>query len=228
MIIYKATNKINGKVYIGQTIKTLNYRMDQHYRIAKLKKYNNYFHNALLKNKKIYFEWEIIDTANSIEDLNKKEIYWIELYNSINKKYGYNSKSGGSNGILVESSRKKQSQKMKGRIGFWLGQHHSEETKLKMSIAKRGRILSKEHKEKISQSEMGRIFKEETKLKIKNAKKKCIGEIGHKTVVNSNQVLLIREMIKNKIPDNEIMKIFNIKRSCFNGIKYNINWKHLL
>ena len=50
LIIYKATNLVNGKIYIGQTINTLEYRKNQHFREARCEKRKNiYFHNALNK-----------------------------------------------------------------------------------------------------------------------------------------------------------------------------------
>ena len=47
MIIYKVTNKINGKVYIGKTKYTLNDRKSQHFSECKLYNTHNKFHNAL-------------------------------------------------------------------------------------------------------------------------------------------------------------------------------------
>lgn len=49
MIIYKVTNKVNNKVYIGQTVNSIDYRMKQHYKDTKRDNY--YFHNALRKYK---------------------------------------------------------------------------------------------------------------------------------------------------------------------------------
>lgn len=99
MIIYKATNKINGKVYIGQTTKTLEYRRKQHERDAMcIYKPSLYFHNALMKYGFENFLWEIIDTAESQEELDEKEIKWISICNSTNHNKGYNLKLGGNGG----------------------------------------------------------------------------------------------------------------------------------
>lgn len=99
MIIYKVTNKSNGKIYIGQTTLTLSERRASHERESK-NKYRKtvYFHNALLKYGFDSFEWCEIDSAETQEELDEKEIYWISYYNSTNKEKGYNLKSGGLGG----------------------------------------------------------------------------------------------------------------------------------
>lgn len=56
MIIYKVTNKINGKVYIGKTKYTLNDRKSQHFSECKLYNTHNKFHNALRKYERRNFE----------------------------------------------------------------------------------------------------------------------------------------------------------------------------
>ena len=109
LIIYKATNLINGKVYIGQTINTLEYRKNQHFREAKSKRRNTvYFHNALNKYGYENFKFEEIDSANTQQELDEKERYWIKYYDSINKNKGYNLDSGGhSGGIKSEETKRK-------------------------------------------------------------------------------------------------------------------------
>ena len=96
-IIYKVTNVKNNKVYIGQTIETLNIRKNKHYYKAnKFKEKgitSNHFFNALNKYDKDDFIWEIIDYANNQTDLNDKEFYWINFYHS--KENGYNIREGG-------------------------------------------------------------------------------------------------------------------------------------
>lgn len=108
MIIYKAINNINGKIYIGQTVNTLEYRANQHLRETKNnKKKNTYFHNAIQKYGFENFTFEEIDSANSLEELNEKEQYWISYYNSTDKDIGYNLDSGGKNCSKSESTKRK-------------------------------------------------------------------------------------------------------------------------
>ena len=92
-IIYKVTNSINNKIYIGQTVKSLSERRSGHYYKARHENLNTHFLNALIKYPEEVFIWEEIDEAKSREELDSKEIYWINYYNSIEN--GYNTRSGG-------------------------------------------------------------------------------------------------------------------------------------
>lgn len=86
--IYKITNKVNGKSYIGQTRYTIEFRWRQHLH----KKDNTYFHNAIRKYGADNFIVEKLEECD-IEDLNEKEIYYIAKYNTF--KAGYNLTIGG-------------------------------------------------------------------------------------------------------------------------------------
>ena len=100
-IIYKVTNTENDKVYIGQTIQTLSERRNKHYYKARHELNNNtHFINALRKYPENSFIWEIADEADSQEELDNKEKYWIEYYNSVED--GYNTKDGGETIVVTE------------------------------------------------------------------------------------------------------------------------------
>lgn len=108
MIIYKATNTNNGKVYIGQTTASMEYRMNQHRNNAMNNhRYHTYFHNAIRKHGFESFTFEIIDTATNIDELNKKEQFWIAYYKSTDRQLGYNLDSGGRNCQKSESTKRK-------------------------------------------------------------------------------------------------------------------------
>ena len=99
MWIYKITNIQNNKVYIGQTIRPVEQRFHRHINDALNNILDTHFARAIRKYGKESFIIEVIDTANSQEELNQKEQYWIRFYNSVNE--GYNetdaiSKCGGN------------------------------------------------------------------------------------------------------------------------------------
>lgn len=101
MIIYKATNTINGKCYIGQTRHSLEHRKNVHIRYAK-QGINTHFYQAIRKYGEDSFKWEILCTAQSKERLNELETFYIQKYDSI--KNGYNMVDGGDNNIMdIES-----------------------------------------------------------------------------------------------------------------------------
>ena len=74
-IIYQCTNLVNNKIYIGQTIRTLEERKKEH--LKKAINDGTYFHNAILKYSKENFQWSILGEYPN-EQLNYWENYWIE------------------------------------------------------------------------------------------------------------------------------------------------------
>jgi len=139
-MLYKATNKINGKCYIGQTMQDLEQRKAEHLSAAfsvKSKRYNCHFCRAIRKYGKESFEWEIFADGFPTDRLNNEEIAAISAHNSFSVN-GYNSHSGGrSGGLMSEEVKRKISESHKGKI-------RSEEHKRKLSIAGKKREFSNE------------------------------------------------------------------------------------
>lgn len=95
MYIYKATNKINGKCYIGRTVKKFEKRKSEHLQESKMDRKNSHFYNAINKYGWDNFDWEIIEECNDENLLREKEIYHIDKNKSNNRTYGYNKLDGG-------------------------------------------------------------------------------------------------------------------------------------
>lgn len=112
MIIYKITNLINGKVYIGQTTRSLKKRWYEHCNEFKTRKNCLAIHSAIKTYGKDNFLVEEIDHATDKIDLSKKEQYWIAYYNSISPN-GYNLTSGGEHTTFTPEALKRMSLKQK-------------------------------------------------------------------------------------------------------------------
>lgn len=134
MLIYMATNRITGKEYIGQSVRSLTHRKSQHLSSALTNTGNTYFCNTIRKYGQYNFDWEILhDGITDIDDLNKLEMYYIKLYDTFNN--GYNLTEGG---------------------GGMLGLVPNKDTRLKMSQAKCGTKLKEKHKQRIKKTMVGR------------------------------------------------------------------------
>lgn len=105
MIIYKITNIINNKVYIGLTTESLQARWKNHLQQAKKNKKPLYY--SIRKYGIENFSVEIIDEAKTIEELGELERFYIQKYNSTNPKYGYNITAGGEHNQLDGNSKAK-------------------------------------------------------------------------------------------------------------------------
>lgn len=111
MIIYKITNKQDGKIYIGQTVATLTKRWGEHKRCTD----SAYIHNALRAYGIEAFTCEQIDTATTVEELNIKEQTYIKAFNSLAPN-GYNLKPGGDNHQHHPETRARMSISAKVRV----------------------------------------------------------------------------------------------------------------
>lgn len=141
MLIYKAQNKINGKIYIGKTIVSLEMRIGQHRRSAN-RNSSTAFHCAIKKYGIDKFIFECLDSCDDKDKLNELEKYYILSLNS-KAPIGYNLTDGGDGNSIGNPSP------MKGR-------KHSEETKLLIREKRKLQICSDETRKKMSESRKGK------------------------------------------------------------------------
>lgn len=173
MLIYKLTNTINNKIYIGKTIRTLEERLSNHKKDALAYTRGTYHHNspivfAIAVHGLDAFTSEIIDTAETEDELNKKEKHWIRVLKARNRTIGYNIHPGGKGGGHKHTqATKKHLSKIKKRAGAWKG---TKNPKAKLTGARKAKLIAAFRagsstrqlatKYKINISQVGRILKE--------------------------------------------------------------------
>jgi len=130
-IVYKHTNLINKKVYIGIT----SHPPEHRWRNGKGYSHNPHFDASIIKYGWENFSHEILCENLSKEEAELKEIELIRKYNSNNEEFGYNLTSGGGSGTMrhSESSKKLMSINTSGEKNPMYNKKHSKETKEKIS-----------------------------------------------------------------------------------------------
>lgn len=172
--IYKITNLINNKIYVGYTKNELIIRFKQH-----CKSKDSLIGRAIHKYGKENF---IIDLVEESDDFNYikniRENYWIKYFKAQDMNIGYNISNGGDGGDNItfnprrEQIRKNRSIEMKEyfrnhpeaiqkRLLKVIGQKRSDETKNKMSAAQKGIKKSEEHRKHLSEASKERLKNKE-------------------------------------------------------------------
>lgn len=142
--VYMHRNKSNGKVYIGQTSMKPNKRYKKD---GVGYKECSHFWNAIQKYGWDNFEHYVLFDGLTHQEANEIEIALIEQFDSMNPQHGYNLTTGGSENITM-----------------------SQETRKKMSDARKGIPFTDEHKKNISNSLKGKIVSEETRKKLSESR----------------------------------------------------------
>ena len=176
--IYKTTNLINNKIYIGQ--KHSSKFLGQKY-LGSGKR----FKDALKHYGEENFKVELLEEVETKELMDEREIYWIAYFDATNVTIGYNMSSGGNvNRALIgdynpakrKDVKEKISKKMLGNR-YTLGRKHTEEELKKISLGNKGKKVSKETRKKLSDNAKvnpnygmrGKHCSNETKEKLRNA-----------------------------------------------------------
>jgi group I intron endonuclease len=221
--IYKITNIINNKIYIGGSI-NIKHRFSEHkWQLNNNIHGNIHLQRAWNKYGKDNFKFEIIEECDILL-LKETEQQYIESYNSYKRDFGYNIEK-----LVV---RKELSQ----------------ETKLKISIAHKGKKLSISQRNNMSKSAKGRIFSEKHKQRIGDAHRgeknsnygmplsddvklklslKLRGENNPRAKLKEEDIIDIRNMLKEGKSLRNIAKLYNVSKTTIRDINIGKLWKHV-
>ena len=199
--VYQHKNKINGKVYIGITSQ----KPEQRWRNGEGYKSSPHFYSAIQKYGWDNFEHNILFVELTKEQACLKEQELIKEFNSMNRKYGYNSTSGGDIFVMNEETKQKISQALMGNQNN-LGHSCSEEKKKKISEAQKGRKFTEEHKQKLSEAAKNRH------VPCSEEKKQTLKEKSHKNPVYCEELNKVFESVQEcgrqlGIPATNISKL---------------------
>lgn len=157
--VYKITNKVTNKIYIGITNQGSGARYRHHWYESRIGEPSP-IHRSMAKYGEDNFTLEIIDFANTYDELKEKEKYWIKQYNSTDKSIGYNLTEGGD-GTFGRKHSEDTKEKIRQKA---LGRKVSEETKKKMSETRLGKCSDKqrEHLLKLTVGQSKKIYQYDT------------------------------------------------------------------
>lgn len=175
MIIYKITNVVNNKIYIGCTIRSIETRFYRHW-MCRFD--DTIFARALQKYGKESFVCEVIENAPDYDTMYEREKYWITFYKSRDTSIGYNMTEGGRGGPLNS------------------GKDHPRYGTKNPSLSKRNReLLGKTYEElygkekaveiktKIAEGSKNKKHSDESKLKCSIAKKQAWADGVYDSVI---------------------------------------------
>jgi hypothetical protein len=159
----------------------------------------------------------------------EKEIEFIKLYGRSDKNSGpLCNKTNGGDGCF--------------------GLIHTDESKLKMSLPNRGKVITEEHRARISEFHKGKVVSDETKRKMSESIKKVfqsrpkrilsdshkerisfhsIGEKNKASVLKGDDIIEIRKMSANGLSSIKISKVYNVSKTTILNIVNNKTWKHI-
>jgi group I intron endonuclease len=210
--IYKITNTINNKGYVGQTWKTIQKRFQEHKRPA----YKGciHLHNALNKYGRDNFTIELLTVCGTQDTADYWERYFITKYNSIDN--GYNLRNGGHGDYNVLS--KKLSATMKGRPSPLRGRPQPKELVLRRTRGQKGRKKSPEQVAKLVAALTGRKQTPEHIANMKTAQAaraykhspETLAKMKGKTILPPEQII---EVQQSDLPIKAICSKYGISKS---------------
>lgn len=209
--IYSITNLKNNKRYIGITSNAYNRKRVHFWALKNNRHCNEKLQNSYNKYGEDNFIFEIIETIDSDDRMValERENFYIKKYDSY--KNGYNKSLGFDGSVLQKRSNEtilKLIKRMKGNK-YWLGKKHTKETKDKISLANKNKVVTKVTREKLSKALKGKQIGEKNpfynKKHTEETKNKIREKVGKKVLCIETGIVYLTSV--------ECSKQLNINRS---------------
>lgn len=226
--VYKITNIINGKIYIGKT-SNIAVRWEKHIKISKTKnkKSYHYLHKSINKYGEVNFIIEKIEDNLTEKESFNREKFWIKMLDSKNPNIGMNLTNGGEGTSGLKWSQKSRD-KMRGINNHNFGKPLSNEVKEKISISISGEnngFYKKQHSKETIDFLKNREISDDIKLIISIG---CRGENQWNAKFSDSDILEIRRRWDNKeISQTKLAEEYGVKPNTINQIVNRKRWTHI-
>jgi group I intron endonuclease len=231
--IYKITNKVNGKIYIGKSVDLYQRFCEHKAYLNSGKHHNRYLQRAWNKYGEECFIFEVVENVRDKDMLNGREIYWINCLHSTIKENGYNLTKGGDglSGYEFTDEHKEKLRRINIGNKNAKGYRHTAKALEIMSEKKRGHklklgvTLSEETKRKLSQINKGKKLSKETKQKMSKAKQ---GTNSYQSTLSENEVREIKQLLSEcSLTVSEIADKYNVNIHVVSRIKRGKTYKNI-
>lgn len=228
--IYKITNLINGKIYIGQSVHIEHRFQEHHSEYEQERQKDKPLYKAFQKYGIENFTFEVIEECSDVE-LNTKEEYWITYYDSLTHHNGYNIRSGGEGNYGENHPRHK------------LTKEDVIDIRTRYQNHERAKEVEELYKNKIGHSGFSKVWKGETWKNImpevytKENKEfqRCntgnTGASNGRSLLTEEDVYNIRLRRKNGEKEKDVYNDYKhtgIKERSFRNTWLGYNWKHIV
>lgn len=240
--VYKATNTVNGKAYVGKTsfpeaaTEKLARRKREHLSEACRDRLNSHLYNAIRKYGFERFTFEVLEEFETAEEAYAAERRLIAALGTTDRSIGYNATSGGEGvtGLSPERRRKisDAAKKRTGTKNSFFGRRHSPETRRKISASRAkykgeahplwGTSRSASTKQKISASKTGKaLWTDEQKRQIGQRNS---GEKSTSAKLTNVQAVELRTLFGQGTAARELQTLFGLSKAavwrCINRLTY--------